>query len=91
MWLLTSNVAKWLCTALQAKGIFGEPPADRLSLCMAEITSHDMMSRDIVRPPDFNFHIVFTLPEVKALRKHEVIMYFTLDEVFIYGEEDYKW
>lgn len=58
---------------------------------MAEITSRDMISRDIVRQPDLNFRIVFTPPEVKALHGREVMIYFTLDEVFIYEEGDRQW
>ncbi|KAF7343262.1 hypothetical protein MVEN_01758100 [Mycena venus] len=73
----------WLDVVSKAQGSCGESP-DRLSTCLTEIQS------TWIGNLDSHFHLRFSPPRVKALCKHEVILYFTAAEVHFFGSEDFS-
>ncbi|KAJ6593574.1 hypothetical protein B0H19DRAFT_25714 [Mycena capillaripes] len=74
----------WLDVVSKAQGFCGERPTDKLSSCMTEIQS------TWVGNLNRHFHIRFSPPRVKALCKHEVVLYFTAAEVDFYDSEDFS-
>lgn len=77
--------SRWLHYTSLAGGLNGPPPADRLSTCLAEIKSTWLSYA-----PETHFHIKFAPPKVRALCKHEVVLYFTLDELSFYDSDDFS-
>ncbi|KAJ7027386.1 hypothetical protein C8F04DRAFT_965258 [Mycena alexandri] len=74
----------WLDVVSKAQGFCGQPPTDRLSSCLMEIES------TWVGGLENHFHIRFSPPRVKALCKHEVVLYFTAAEVHFHESEDFS-
>ncbi|KAL0952771.1 hypothetical protein HGRIS_006999 [Hohenbuehelia grisea] len=74
----------WLNVISKAQGFCGTPPTDRLSGCLTEIKS------SWLDESDSHFHIKFNPPRIRALCKHEVILYFSAAEVFFYDSEDFS-
>ncbi|KAF7354146.1 hypothetical protein MVEN_01102100 [Mycena venus] len=71
---------KWLMAAALGR------PRDVLSVCLAEISSTWVMNTSI----DTHFHIRFGAPQVKALCSHEVLLYFTLEDIAFFGSSDFS-
>jgi hypothetical protein len=74
----------WLDVISKAQGFCGEPPTDLLSSCLTEIKS------TWLGHADNHFHLRFSPPRVKALCKHEVVLYFTAAEVHFHHSEDFS-
>ncbi|KAJ7337547.1 hypothetical protein DFH08DRAFT_939037 [Mycena albidolilacea] len=74
----------WLDVISKAQGFCGEPPTDLLSSCLTEIKSTWLGHLDN------HFHLRFSPPHVKALCKHEVVLYITAAEVHFHHSEDFN-
>ncbi|KAJ7337589.1 hypothetical protein DFH08DRAFT_877180 [Mycena albidolilacea] len=74
----------WLDVISKAQGFCGEPPTDLLSSCLTEIKSTWLGHLDN------HFHLRFSPPRVKALCKHEVVLYFTAAEIHFHHSEDFS-
>lgn len=70
---------KWLSVARLGH------PADKLSICLAEISSKWVMGASI----DAKFHIQFGAPKVRALCKDEVILTYTIDSIAFFKTDDW--
>lgn len=73
--------SKWLKAMLDIND-----GANRSATCLAEYRSSWTGLGDHT---DLQFHVKFGAPRVKALCKREVILYFHVDEVFVYNGHDF--
>lgn len=73
--------SKWLKAVLDtADG------ADRSAICLSEYRSDWTV---LGQHSNLQFHVKFGAPRVKALCKREVIIYFHIDELFVYDGIDF--
>ncbi|KAJ7738254.1 hypothetical protein DFH07DRAFT_1064579 [Mycena maculata] len=70
---------KWLMAAALGR------PRDLLSICLAEISS-TWLNTSI----DTHFHIRFGAPQIKALCSHEVLLYFSVEDIAFFESSDFS-
>ncbi|KAJ7263473.1 hypothetical protein C8J57DRAFT_1629561 [Mycena rebaudengoi] len=71
---------KWMMAAALGR------PRDILSVSLAEISSTWLMHTTV----DTHFHIRFGVPQIKALCSHEVLLYFTVEDIAFFGSSDFS-